>query len=314
MRFTVALAAVALPLTISAYPALERDLGDTLSDVGINVQGLLTSLTPPNPNDPRFTQFQKPGPNDVRSPCPGLNALANHGFIPRNGKDMTLPILIKGLKAGMNMAPDFTIAIGGVGLLSSDSPDTARAFDLNDLDQHNFPIEHDASLSRRDAFFGNDYSFYQPNWDMVLKYYQGKTETDITSASAAQRNRVATSRAINPEVVYGPREFVLANGETALYLQTMADPFSGRAKLDYVRMLFEQEKLPYELGWRPSTVPISLITLGNMVLELSAAAPDPVGDAVTVTADSYKDVFELIAGGSEVLANLTQGLSSAVGL
>ncbi|KAI7531913.1 hypothetical protein KC331_g13849, partial [Hortaea werneckii] len=178
MRLTVALASVALPL-ISAYPALERDLSDTLSDVGIDVQGLLTSLTPPNPNDPRFTQFQKPGPNDVRSPCPGLNALANHGFIPRNGKDMTLPILIKGLKAGMNMAPDFTIAIGGVGLLSSDSPDTARAFDLDDLDQHNFPIEHDASLSRQDAYFGNDYSFYQPNWDMVLKYYQGKTKTDI---------------------------------------------------------------------------------------------------------------------------------------
>ncbi|RMX71801.1 hypothetical protein D0869_15264, partial [Hortaea werneckii] len=287
MRFTVALASVALPL-ISAYPALERDLGDTLSDVGIDVQGLLTGLTPPNPNDPRFTQFQKPGPNDVRSPCPGLNALANHGFIPRNGKDMTLPILIKGLKAGMNMAPDFTIAIGGVGLLSSDSPDTARSFDLNDLDQHNFPIEHDASLSRQDAYFGNDYSFYQPNWDMVLKYYQGKTVTDIPTASHAQRNRVANSRAINPEFVYGPREFVLANGETALYLQTMADPFSGRAKLDYVKMLFEQEKLPYELGWRPSTVPISLLTLGQMVLQLSAAAPDPLGEAANVTADSYK--------------------------
>lgn len=201
---------------------------------------------------------------------------------------MTLPILIKGLKAGMNMAPDFTIAIGGVGLLSSDSPDTARSFDLNDLDQHNFPIEHDASLSRQDAYFGNDYSFYQPNWDMVLKYYQGKTVTDIPTASHAQRNRVANSRAINPEFVYGPREFVLANGETALYLQTMADPFSGRAKLDYVKMLFEQEKLPYELGWRPSTVPISLLTLGQMVLQLSAAAPDPLGEAANVTADSYK--------------------------
>jgi len=94
----------------------------------------------------------------------------------------------------------------------------------------------------------------------------------------------------------------------------MADPFSGRAKLDYVRMLFEQEKLPYELGWRPSTVPISLLTLGQMVLQLSAAAPDPLGEAANVTADSYKDVFELIGGGSEVLANLTQGLSSAVGL
>ena len=26
-----------------------------------------------------------PGPNDIRGPCPGLNALANHGYFPRNG-------------------------------------------------------------------------------------------------------------------------------------------------------------------------------------------------------------------------------------
>ena len=24
-----------------------------------------------------------PGPNDIRGPCPGLNALANHGYYPR---------------------------------------------------------------------------------------------------------------------------------------------------------------------------------------------------------------------------------------
>lgn len=26
-----------------------------------------------------------PGPNDIRGPCPGLNALANHGYFPHNG-------------------------------------------------------------------------------------------------------------------------------------------------------------------------------------------------------------------------------------
>lgn len=29
--------------------------------------------------------FRPPGPNDQRGNCPGLNALANHGFIPHNG-------------------------------------------------------------------------------------------------------------------------------------------------------------------------------------------------------------------------------------
>lgn len=29
--------------------------------------------------------FVPPGPGDVRGPCPGLNALSNHGYLPHNG-------------------------------------------------------------------------------------------------------------------------------------------------------------------------------------------------------------------------------------
>jgi len=93
----------------------------------------------------------------VRSPCPvcslkqlyntftytflqGLNALANHGFINRNGKDLTIPGLIAGLAAGMNVGADFTTAIGAAGLLSAPNP-LLGSFDLNDLRQHNCPIE-----------------------------------------------------------------------------------------------------------------------------------------------------------------------------
>lgn len=29
--------------------------------------------------------FIAPGPDDIRGPCPGLNAAANHAYLPRNG-------------------------------------------------------------------------------------------------------------------------------------------------------------------------------------------------------------------------------------
>lgn len=55
---------------------------------------------------------------------------------------MTLDVLIPGLLAGMNVGADFTTAIGAAGILSSPNP-LGGSFDLNNLDEHNFPIEHD---------------------------------------------------------------------------------------------------------------------------------------------------------------------------
>lgn len=33
-------------------------------------------------------EWQAPGPNDLRGVCPGLNAFANHGFLPRSGMEV----------------------------------------------------------------------------------------------------------------------------------------------------------------------------------------------------------------------------------
>ena len=196
---------------------------------------------------------------------------------------MTIPHLLKGLAEGLNMGADFTVAVGGAGLLSSPDP-LAGAFDLDDLDMHNFPIEHDASLSRKDAYFGNDYSFYNPNWQQVLKTYAGMKKTNIPKAAEARHVRFNDSQTKNPEFVYGLREFIFSYGETAIYLQTMSDPVSGVANIDYIRSLFEQEKLPYELGWRPSAAPITLASLGQMVFELFQANPQNVPEGATITA------------------------------
>jgi hypothetical protein len=108
---------------------------------------------------------------------------------------------------------------------------------------------------------------------------------------------------------------VFSYGENALYLQTMgSDPLSGKAKVEYVRSLFEKEKLPFELGWRPSVLPITLPSLGAMVVELQASSPEPLPEGVKIVADSYKDVFIAVAGGSNILGNLTAGISEALGL
>lgn len=181
------------------------------------------------------------------------------------------------------MGADFTTAIGGAGLLSSPNP-LGGSFDLDDLSQHNFPIEHDASMSRQDAALGNPQPFYNPNWQQYIGVFDGKTVTDIPTASEAKFARYNDSLVKNPEFTYGLREAVLSYGENALYLQSMADPVSGKAQISYVRSLFEQEKLPYALGWRPSKAPITLLSLGSMVLQLYGSSPEPVPEGARILA------------------------------
>jgi hypothetical protein len=142
-----------------------------------------------------FSTWSPPGPGDVRSPCPGLNSLANHGILPHDGKGITIQILIQALSYGMNVGADFATVIGGAALLSVPGNLLATSFDLDDLDEHNFPIEHDASLSRADYYEnnGNNYSFNQSIFDTVLAYYNGMENTSIPVAAAAKQALTTTS-------------------------------------------------------------------------------------------------------------------------
>ncbi|KAH6865929.1 Peroxidase, family 2-domain-containing protein [Alternaria rosae] len=284
-----------------------------LLDLPLDIGALLSSLSPAPASDPRWTDWHPAGSGDVRSPCPGLNALANHNFIHRSGRNMTIPHLISGLAAGLNMGADFSVVVGGAGLLASPNP-LAGSFDLDDLNMHNFPIEHDASMSRQDAALGNPQPFYNPNWQQYISFFSGKERTDVLTASKAKFARTTDSKAKNPSFTYGLREAIFSYGENAIYLQTMSDPVSGKAKIEYVRSLFEQEKLPFELGWRPSVLPVTLPSIGVMVAELFAVGPEPVPEGAKILADSYKDALFAVVGGSNILGNLTGGISEALGL
>lgn len=64
-------------------------------------------------------------------------------------------------------------------------------------------------------------------------------------------------------------------GESALYLQAMgANDLDGVTRLDWVRSLFEEERLPYNLGWRPRALPITFASIGLGVMQLYGKNPE----------------------------------------
>jgi len=56
-----------------------------------------------------------PQKGDLRSVCPALNTMANHGYIPRDGRNLTFSVLYRGLKAcyGLTSSLSAFLVIGG---------------------------------------------------------------------------------------------------------------------------------------------------------------------------------------------------------
>jgi hypothetical protein len=220
-----------------------------------------------------------------------LNSAANHNICPHNGKGYTIPILTQCLETAFNLGADASIAIGALGIASN--PDAlSLQFDLDQLDRHDVVIEHDASLSRADASTGNNYSFNQTIWDTVLAYYDGMSTTSISAASKARYMRVTTEAENDPSFTYTPVQLVLSYGETALYLSTMGDPVTGVAPIEYVRSLFEDETLPYHLGWKPPAQPTTLVSLAAMIVELNLASGETLPEGLTLTENTVKNVLK----------------------
>ncbi|KAM0269230.1 hypothetical protein ACHAPA_004500 [Fusarium lateritium] len=92
-------------------------LGGTVEAVVDNVLGLIPTNKAvkglqkfPEASHP----FKAPGSTDQRGPCPGLNTLANHGYIPRNGI-ATIGQIQAGTAKVFNMGADLSalLAVGG---------------------------------------------------------------------------------------------------------------------------------------------------------------------------------------------------------
>ncbi|PPQ65825.1 hypothetical protein CVT24_012052 [Panaeolus cyanescens] len=207
---------------------------------------------------------------DIRGPCPGLNTLASHGYLPRDGIATPAQIMLA-VQEGFNM--DFGTALlvtyaahlvdGNVvtNLLSiggkspKTGPDPPPPAIVGGLNTHSV-FEGDASLTRGDDFFGDNHSFnktlFQQLVDASNKYGGGKY--NLTVAAEFRHQRIQESIATNPKFDFTSPRFFTAFAETTFPINFFIDGRNenGQLDLDVARSFFQHSRYP-DGFFRPSS-------------------------------------------------------------
>lgn len=192
-----------------------------------------------------------------RSPCPALNTLANHGYIPRDGKNLTPEMLARGVTEVFNIDPS---------LASTLTAGLPAQFTLADLGEHNF-IEHDASLVHDDAFFGKDPASVNASLVQDL-LARADDKGQITASSLAHFRRWREQQCAKDDPKYGLsyKQQLVAYGEAAVLLLAMGHYDSETISTDHARSFLEEERIPP--AFAKSTTPVSKSTALYLALKL----------------------------------------------
>ncbi|KAJ5918280.1 hypothetical protein N7454_010655 [Penicillium verhagenii] len=178
---------------------------------------------------------------DQRGPCPGLNALANHGYIPRKGV-VSFGNAITAINEVYGMGVDLATVLAIMGTVWTGDPlsldpsfsiggrDTGVNNLLDNLGgllgtplgldgSHNF-IEADSSNTRDDLYVtGNNHKL---NMDKFMSWYNMSTNGTFSMDLMAERAKIRFEESIqtNPNFYYGP--------VTGLIARNAGYIFSGR--------------------------------------------------------------------------------------
>src|SRR5690242_8305853 len=234
-----------------------------------------------------------------------LNTLTNHGFLPRDGRNFTRENVIKGLGDGLNFDSQLAGLMWDQAIFANPEPN-ATFFTLEQLNVHNV-LEHDASLSRTDAAFGNNHVFNQTVFDTSKMWWTDETVSAKQLAnSKIYRQLVSRAENDNYKFTASTEEFSL--GEVAAPIIAFGDTNEGTVPKSLMVYFFgklsmslrcgasgrllimtENERLPEELGWTKKTDPITLqIILGTTDTVRNATSLLTGGAAEAAPADPNK--------------------------
>ncbi|OWZ19335.1 Chloroperoxidase [Phytophthora megakarya] len=196
-----------------------------------------------------------------RSPCPALNTLANHGYLPRNGQNITKAVLGPAVMSVYNLGEDATATLLAL------VPDT---FTLDYLSTHNM-IEHDASLIHNDEYFGGDPA--QVNLtlaEQLLERGQSSGTLGVTELGAARKARLADSLAINPNITFGSTQQTLSFLEASILVLGFGSKNNETVDVDTARSFLVDEKIPD--GWERASSAISATEARTTAAKIAAAS------------------------------------------
>ncbi|KAF5555876.1 cercosporin resistance protein [Fusarium mexicanum] len=202
-------------------------LGGTVEAVVDNVLGLIPTNKAvkglqkfPEASHP----FKAPGKTDQRGPCPGLNTLANHGYIPRNGI-ATIGQIQAGTAKLFNMGADLSalLAVGGAvdggdilsQKMSIGGPDNRVGLLNGALNKifgkpsgiagHGKFNEGDASATREDFYLKGDNISFKP--ELFKQMHQqalakGDGTYNVDAIKEHFKNRYRDSKAVNKQFYF----------------------------------------------------------------------------------------------------------------
>ncbi|KZT32570.1 Cloroperoxidase [Sistotremastrum suecicum HHB10207 ss-3] len=184
--------------------------------------------------------YVPPQEGDSRCSCPALNAMANHGILPHDGRNIKFTELSKLIHETYNFAPSFCYFVPNYAADFLGRDYKTGTMDLNDLDVHNC-IEHDASLTRWDAKKSPDQS--KPALELVHALLAnatgdgGKTLTveDLSRFTAIRR---AHSKATNGQFTLSSNSKFFGSSNSG----TLVLFFGG--KVDDLKIFLTEERLP----------------------------------------------------------------------
>jgi hypothetical protein len=171
----------------------------------------------------------------VRGPCPMLNTLSNHGFLPRDGRNITKANAVAGLNGGLNFNGSLGELMWEQAIIANPEPN-ATFFTLEQLNVHGV-LEHDASLTRTDAFFGNNHIFNETVYNQSKQWW---TDDVVTAKQLAHSKifRQLESRAQNPNYTFSASVEEFSLGEVAAPIIAFGDMSAGTVQRNLMEYFF----------------------------------------------------------------------------
>ncbi|KAL8693455.1 MAG: hypothetical protein Q9218_001726 [Villophora microphyllina] len=256
-------------------------------------------------------EYAAPKSSDLRSPCPAINALANHGYLPRDGRNVRATELFHGMDQfglGYGLAALFaypifiehhqksinakstwwdtitrplTHALAGFGMRDPGQKDAegVACLNLNQLALHG-AVEHDVSLTRLDAAQGDNIT-PQPHLiaDLLASSSNGKT-INIDDFVGLRKRRYEKQKQDNPDLDFKGLTVQTACSEVALILKVFGD--GKEVPVEYVKAFFQDGRLPREEGWsKRSWWPLGFIEMNMLASKVKGLLGAP-GEGVPV--------------------------------
>ncbi|KAJ0120420.1 hypothetical protein J7T55_015147 [Diaporthe amygdali] len=211
------------PQLLSGLGGLGSVVGSLTGDITGLLGSVASAISPDNKRPEAGYTFKAPGPNDSRGPCPGLNLLANYGYLPRNGY-VNLGQVIQATARGFNMAADLSTLLGVFAVLTDGDIATESWYlgtsptKVGGLNRHS-TVEADISPNREDYYngCGDNHHLSSRLFKQNVALAAASKDFGLTTMANQYLYNSQFSQTNNPYLYYFPFPSIVSLGAFAFY-------------------------------------------------------------------------------------------------